>query len=114
MPEKSGFTLAVLPNSGKKGRQYDISGWKLAVFRAAVILAVVLVMAGIATLVLGLTTTAETDRLAGEVSALRDSLERVTDIETRLDNIQRELEEIREARRVIENLFEISAGHGSF
>jgi hypothetical protein len=114
MPEKSGFTLAVLPNSGKKGRQYDVSGWKLAVFRAAVILTVVIVAASIVTLVLGLTATAETDRLAGEVSALRDSLERVTDIETRLDNIQRELEDIREARRIIENLFEISAGHGSF
>ena len=65
------------------------------------------------TLALGLTSTAALDRLAGEVSMLQDSLEKMTDFEIRLDNIQRELDEMREARRVIENLFAITAGQGS-
>jgi hypothetical protein len=113
MPEKSGFTLAILPNSGKKGRQYDFSGWKLAMLRAGVILFFVLVAAGIVTLALGLTSTTAIERLSGEVSVLRDSLERMTDFEIRLGEIQREIEEIREARRTIENLLEMSAGQGS-
>lgn len=113
MPEKSGFTLAILPHSGKKGRQYDVSGWKLALFRAAVILIVVLVAASTVTIALGLTSTAGINRLAGEVSVLRDSLEKMTDFGISLDQIQRELEEIQEARSVIENLSTMTAGPDS-
>ena len=76
------------------------------------ILAAVLISASVVTLVLGLTTTAATDRLTTEVAVLRDSLDKMTEIEIRLQNIQRELEEIREARAVIENLFALSTGQG--
>jgi hypothetical protein len=104
MPEKSGFTLAVLPHNGKKGRQYDVSGWKLALFRAVVILLVAFVVGSVVTIAFGLTRTAGMTSLAREVSVLQDSLDKMTDFGIRLGNIQREIEEIREARSVIENL----------
>jgi len=58
----------------------------------------------VAVVAFGVMTTEETKQLSIEVSALRDSLEKLTDIDARLSNIQRELEEIREARVFIENL----------
>lgn len=104
MPGKGGFTLAILPHDGKRGRHYDVSGWKQVFFRAAILMIAVLAIAAVAVVAFGVMTTEETKQLSIEVSALRDSLEKLTDIDARLSNIQRELEEIREARVFIENL----------
>ena len=113
MPDKGGFTLAILPHDGKRGRHYDISGWKKVFFRAAILVAAVLLIAAVVIVVFGVVSTEETKQLSTEVSALQDSLEKLTNIDARLNNIQRELEEIREARVFIENLATMASGEDS-
>jgi len=113
MPGKGGFTLAILPHDGKRGRHYDVSGWKQVFFRAAILVATVLVIAAALIVAFGVMTTEETKQLSIDVSALRDSLEKLTNIDVRLTNIQRELEEIREARIFIENLATMTSGGDS-
>ena len=113
MPDKGGFTLAILPHDGKRGRHYDISGWKQVFFRAAILVVAVLLIAAVVIVVSGAVSTEETKQLSIEVSALQDSLEKLTNIDARLNNIQRELEEIREARVFIENLATMASGEDS-
>ncbi len=113
MPGKGGFTLAILPHDGKRGRHYDVSGWKQVFFRAAILMTAFLILAAVAIVAFGVLSTEETKQLSTEVSALRDSLEKLTDIDVRLSNIQRELEEIREARIFIENLATMTSGEDS-
>jgi hypothetical protein len=113
MPDKGGFTIAILPHDGKRGRHYDVSGWKQVFFRAAILVISVIVIAAAAIVVFGVLRTEEAKQLSTEVSVLQDSLEKLTNIDMRLSNVQRELEEIREARIFIENLATMASGGDS-
>ena len=98
-----------MPHSRKKVRVFSLYKWRLVAFRATVLVMIVLFTAGMVMLALGLTTTVGTKRLENERDALRDSLEKMKDIELQVLEIQRDLEEIRETRIIMENLATIAS-----
>ncbi len=103
MPEK-GFTATFISNSGRVLRQFDISGWKLVIFRVLLALVVLLVSTAAVVVAYGFINSGETGRLRQEISLLEDSLARRNSIEARLDNLETRLQYLYGYQKKIENI----------
>lgn len=100
-----GFTIAVIPHSAHgKRRELRVSGAGAPLFRAAVVLVAIAVVASVYISVSGVVGQSRQAVLGRQIESLKDSLARAADINTRLESIEEQLEEIRATRRVIENL----------
>ena len=101
----SSFTVNIIPHDAARSRrEWTISGKKLITFR---IIAFVLILSLLASALILFTGTAEftrTAELRTENSLLHDSLAASRELNNRLDEIEDELQEIRDTRTVIENL----------
>lgn len=103
MPEK-GFTATFISNTGKTLRQFNIIGWKLHLTRVFMALFVLLVSAAAIIVAYGLINAGETDRLREKISQLQDSLAVRRYIESRLENMEYEIQRLHEFRQRLENI----------
>lgn len=103
MPEK-GFTATFISNSGKKLHQFKITGWKLYLTRGLTALLILLVLSAVIIVAYGLITAGETVELRERVSQLQDSLTARRHIETRLDDMEYDIQQLREFRQRLENI----------
>ena len=103
MPEK-GFTATFISSTGKTLRQFNIIGWKLYLARVLMALFVLLISAAAIIVAYGLVNAGETGRLRGEISQLQDSLAVRRNIESRLENMECEIQQLHEFRQRLENI----------
>jgi hypothetical protein len=100
-----GFTVAIIPHSAHgKGREFRITGARIPVFRALVVLVALIVAGAVYLLAFGALRHGREEALNQRIAGLSDSLSMAMDIDYRLEMIEMQLEEIRAIRRVIENL----------
>lgn len=99
------FTINIIPRDATRNRrEWIVSGKKLVFFRVLVVV-LLLVMAGSVFIIFAGTAEAvRTASLIEQNGLLTDSLAIARELNSRLDNIELELQEIRETRTVIENL----------
>jgi len=103
MPE-NGFTATFISNTGRTLHQFNIIGWKLFLARVLMALFVLLVSAAAIIVAYGLINAGETAKLREEISQLQDSLTVRRNIETRLENMGYELQQLHEFRQRLENI----------
>lgn len=103
MPEK-GFTATFISNTGKTLHQFNISGWKLYLARALLALIVLLVSVSSIIVAYGLLNAGETEKLRIEILQLEDSLATRRNIETRLESLELEIQQLHEYRQRLENI----------
>ena len=99
------FTVKIIPHdTTRNGREWTIFGTKFLVFRIILILLFVLFAGSIAIVSVGASEITKTAELREQNSLLLDSLTQSRELNTRLDVIEIELQEIRATRTIIENL----------
>lgn len=99
------FTVNIIPHDAtSRRREWIISGRKLLLFRFLGLFALIAVLASVVILSVGTAEFTRTAELREENSLLVDSLVTSRELNRRLDNIELELQEIRNTRSVIENL----------
>lgn len=103
MPEK-GFTATFISNTGKTLRQFNIVGWKLYLTRILMALFVLLVSTAVIIVAYGFINAGETARLKREISELHDSLVLRRNIESRLESMEYEIQQLHEFRQRLENI----------
>ncbi len=103
MTEK-GFTATFISNTGKTLHQFNVSGWKLYLVRVLMALIVLLVSASAIIVAYGLINAGETVKLRSEILQLQDSLGTRRNIETRLEILELEIQQLHEYRQRLENV----------
>ncbi len=99
------FTVNIIPHDANRTRrEWIITGKKLLLFRVAIALFVLSLTGSILLLSIGANRLSMNAELSRRNSALSDSLRASLELNARLDEIEDELEEIRNTRLVIENL----------
>ncbi|MBN1434135.1 hypothetical protein JW921_05200 [Candidatus Fermentibacterales bacterium] len=101
---RRGFTIILVPHHGGLGRQLEVRGQRLALFYLLVLLVLALLGAAVLATVWGLSHQGRTAELVSRVGRLEDSLSAVRGYQHALEEIEAELEELREARRRVENI----------
>lgn len=100
-----GFTIALIPHSAQgKGREIRITGGRVPLFGALVIFLALLIGGAIYISASGFLRYTGIIELNRRIEILEDSLASAVDIESRLQAIEEQLEDVRNTRRVIENL----------
>lgn len=98
-------TVSIIPHDAARSRrEWIISGRKLAVFRFLAVLLLMAVLGSVVIISAGTAEFTKTAELRERNSLLTDSLATARVLNRRLDNIETELQEIRNTRAVIENL----------
>ena len=103
MPEK-GFTATFISNSGKKLRQYKITGWKLYLTRLLMAFLLLLVLSAAIIVAYAFITAGDTAGLREKVSRLQDSLAGQRNIEARLEDMEYDIQQLHEFRLRLENI----------
>lgn len=103
MPEK-GFNISFSTHGGRKFRNINISGRKLIAFRIITGLTLLAVMALVIFTALYFMYSAENKELKRENDAKSDSLAAMIELEARMELLKEQLQEIIEAKIIIENL----------
>jgi hypothetical protein len=99
------FTVNIIPHdANRRRREWIVSGRKLVIFRLIIVLLALVLAASLVTITIGAREFSDYETLRSRNTELTDSLSAARELNRRLDMIQLELEEIREIRRVIENL----------
>ena len=99
------FTVNIIPHDATRSRrEWIVSGKKLVIFRFLAVLILLAVLASVVIISAGTAEYTKTAELREENSLLVDSLVIARELNRRLDNIELELQEIRDTRAVIENL----------
>jgi len=99
------FTINIIPHDAAGNRkEWIISGRGLVAFRVLVVLILVAVTGSIVILSVGTAEFTRTARLRETNRLLVDSLSTARELNLRLDEVELELQEIRNTRAVIENL----------
>ncbi|RKZ04392.1 hypothetical protein DRQ21_02935 [Candidatus Fermentibacteria bacterium] len=99
------FTINIIPHDATGNRkEWIVSGRKLVVFRILAVLILVAVAGSVAVLSVGTAEFTRTARLRETNRLLADSLSASRELNLRLDEVEQELQEIRNTRAVIENL----------
>ncbi len=99
------FTLKIIPhNTARNSKEWIISGSKLLTFRIVIVLLLVLIAGSIVVVSVGTSEFTKTAELRERNDLLLDSLVQARELNTRLDIIEIELQEIRATRAIIENL----------
>ncbi len=99
------FTINIIPHDATRSRkEWIVSGRKLVVFRFLAVLVLVAVAGAVTVLSVGTAEFTRTARLRDENRLLADSLSMARELNLRLDEVELELQEIRNTRAVIENL----------
>ncbi|MCK5133424.1 MAG: hypothetical protein KAR40_14880 [Candidatus Sabulitectum sp.] len=99
------FTVNIIPHDATRSRrEWIVSGRKLVIFRFLAVLVLLAVLASVVIISVGTAEFTRTAELREENSLLVDSLVIARELNRRLDNIELELQEIRDTRAVIENL----------
>jgi hypothetical protein len=107
----SGFTISFIPHGGRPSRQYEFTGMRLILFRGALVLAGVLLAAAAVAVAVSLAPGSSRADLEERIDELEDSLRTLGTFDARMDSIEVQLEDLRDARLRIENLVE-AAGPG--
>jgi hypothetical protein len=102
----SGFTISLIPHGGRPPRQYEFTGMRLILLRVSLILAGALLVAAAFTVAAALAPGSSRADLEERVDVLEDSLRTLGTFEARMDSIEVQLEELRDARLRMENLVE--------
>ncbi|MCK5840531.1 MAG: hypothetical protein KAH31_00070 [Candidatus Sabulitectum sp.] len=99
------FTVNIIPHDATRSRkEWIVSGRKLVVFRFFAVLIFLVVATAVIVLSVGTADFTRTAELREANSLLSDSLSAARELNIRLDEIELELQEIRDTRSVIENL----------
>jgi len=99
------FTVNIIPHDATRSRkEWIISGRMLVAFRVLVVFVLVVVVGAVTVLSVGMAEFTRTARLKDENGLLADSLSAARELNLRLDEVELELQEIRNTRAVIENL----------
>lgn len=99
------FTVKIIPhNATRNSREWTISGNKLLAFRIILIFLFLIFASSIVIISFGTTEITKTAELREQNTLLLDSLVKARELNTRLDVIEVELQEIRATRTIIENL----------
>lgn len=99
------FTVNIIPHDAVRSRQeWIISGRKLQLFRFVAVLLAVAILGSVVILSVGAAEFTRTAELRELNTQLADSLSTAREMNRRLDEIEVELQEIRNTRSVIENL----------
>ncbi len=104
-PRDKSFTVNIIPHDANvRRREWIITGKKLILFRVVIAVFVLALTGSILLLSIGANRLAANAELSSRNAALTDSLRTSLELNARLDEIEDELEEIRNTRLVIENL----------
>lgn|GEM_PF-1277538 len=99
------FTVNIIPHDGTRSRkQLKFSGRKLVLFRFLVGIFCILLLGSILIVSFGTAEFMRTSELRAQNILLADSLSIAREYNRRLDEIETELQEIRDTRIVIDNL----------
>lgn len=100
-----GFTIALIPHSAHgRRRELRVTGGSVPLFHAALVVVILVIAASVYMFASGVLTQGRVEALNRRIAGLQDSLTAAADLGTRLSAIEEQLEEIRAARRVIENI----------
>ena len=104
MRDKS-FIVNIIPHDATRSRkEWIISGRKLIVFRVVAVVLLLIFAGSVVIVSMGTAEFTRTAELRAKNRLLADSLALSRDLNSRLDGIEIELQEIRNTRSVIENL----------
>jgi len=103
MSEK-GFTATFISNTGKTLYQFNITGWKLYLTRILLALFVLIVSAAAIIVAYGFLNAGDITDLREEISLLQDSLTARRNIESRLENLETDIQQLHEFRQKLENI----------
>jgi hypothetical protein len=106
---KEGFSLIVFPYHGGNGRQFEIYGFRLLLFRILFMIVVIILISAIFIMITGLLNRNETQALREHISVLENSLRKAQEVELRIVEIESELENIRIVRSRVENILSLAA-----
>ncbi len=99
------FTVKIIPHdTTRNGKEWIITGTRLLVFRIIFVLLFVLIAGSIVVVSVGTSDFTKTAELREQNNLLIDSLTQSRELNTRLNAIEIELQEIRATRVIIENL----------
>lgn len=99
------FTIKIIPhNAARNSREWTISGKKLMAFQIITVFLFLLFVGSIVIVSFGTAEITKTAELREQNNLLLDSLVQARELNSRLDVIEIELQEIRATRTIIENL----------
>lgn len=99
------FTVNVIPHDANRGRrEWIVTGRKLIIFRVLLVIVALMVLSSAVILIRGADELSRSAELRERNELLSDSLSIARELNIRLDEIEEELQEIRNTRDVIENL----------
>lgn len=105
-----GFTFIVVPHHGGLGKQLEVRGKGLVLFMIALILILALATGAGWVTISGLTRRGRVAQLEDRILQLEDSLQVVVEYQRKLETIEAELADLREARQRIENILCLASG----
>lgn len=99
------FTVNIIPHDANgRRREWIINGKKLLLFRVAIAVFALAITGSILLLSIGANRFSANAELSRRNAVLSDSLRASLELNARLDEVEDELEEIRNTRLIIENL----------
>lgn len=104
---KEGFNISFSTHDGRKFRNINIQGRKLTIFRITAGLTLFVLLAMATLTVMFFVYSAENKELTNENRAIGDSLATMIELETRMELLSEQLQEIIEAKVIIENMTQI-------